>query len=95
MLAAVGPMQFEVVSYRLESEFGAAIELTPTSYRAARRTDEESSPALRGMRGVDVLRRSDGTLLALFESTYWLDRVVAENPELRLDKLVAEGDLHL
>lgn len=95
VLAAVGPMQFEVVSYRLESEFGAAIELTPTSYRAARRTDEESSPALRGMRGVDVLRRSDGTLLALFESTYWLDRVVAENPELRLDKLVAEGDLHL
>ena len=29
VLAAVGPMQFEVVAYRLENEFGATVELTP------------------------------------------------------------------
>ena len=94
VLAAVGPMQFEVVAHRLESEFGAAIELSPTAYRACRRTDAESMARLRSMRGVDVLERSDGTLLALFESTYWLDRLVAEEPDLCLEKLVAEGDLH-
>jgi peptide chain release factor 3 len=93
VLAAVGPMQFEVVSYRLENEFGAPIELSPTSYRACRRTDDDSSAALRAMRGVDVLERSDGALLALFESTYWMDRVIAEEPHLTLERLVAEGEL--
>ena len=39
----------------------------------ARRTDEASRAELRAMQGVDVLERSDGTLLALFESMYWLD----------------------
>ena len=43
------------------------------------------------MRGVDVLTKSDGTLLALFESPYWLDRVQADQPELVLEKLLAEG----
>ena len=93
VLAAVGPMQFEVVSYRLENEFGAAIELAPTAYRVCRRTDEASRAKLRAMRGVDVLERTDGTLLALFESTYWLDRLIADEPDLVLEKLVAEGDL--
>jgi peptide chain release factor 3 len=86
-------MQFEVVSYRLDNEFGAPIELTPTAYRVCRLTDEASREKLRAMRGVDVLARSDGTLLALFESTYWLDRLLADEPDLHLEKLVAEGDL--
>src|SRR5690606_26281351 len=84
VLAAVGPMQFDVVVHRLENEFGAPVELSPTSYTVARRTDETSATALRSMRGVDVLARADGTLIALFESTYWLDRLVAEQPELTL-----------
>jgi peptide chain release factor 3 len=87
MLAAVGPMQFEVAVHRLENEFGAPVELSPTAYTVARVTDEESSDALRGMRGVTVLQRADGTRLALFESKFWLDRVVADQPTLRLDSL--------
>ena len=43
------------------------------------------------MSGVRVLQRADGAWLALFESPYWLDRVEADQPELRLDRLVAEG----
>ena len=91
MLAAVGPMQFEVASHRLEHEFGAPAELSPTSWRVARRTDEASTPALRGMQGVAVYARADGTRYALFESPYWLARVEADHPELVLDRLVAEG----
>ena len=91
MLAAVGPMQFEVAVHRLENEFGAPVELSPTSYRVARLTDEASAPALRAMAGVRVLQRADGATLALFESPYWLARVEADQPELRLDRLVAEG----
>jgi peptide chain release factor 3 len=91
MLAAVGPMQFEVATHRLENEFGAPVELTPTSYKVARLTDDASAPALRAMSGVRVLQRADGAWLALFESPYWLARVEADQPELRLDRLVAEG----
>ncbi len=91
MLAAVGPMQFDVAAHRLEHEFGAAVDLTPTGYRLARRTDAASAPALRRMSGVDVLAKADGTLLALFESPYWLRRVESDQPELTLDRLVAEG----
>jgi peptide chain release factor 3 len=91
VLAAVGPMQFDVAVYRLENEFGAPVELSPTSYRIARRTDRPSAEGLRGMRGVRVLQRADGTLMALFESQYWLERLEHDNPELVLERLVAEG----
>ncbi len=91
VLAAVGPMQFEVAVHRLENEFGAPVELLPTSYRLARRTDDAGAEALKGMRGVRVLCRADGTILALFESQYWVERLEQEQPELLLERLVAEG----
>jgi peptide chain release factor 3 len=93
MLAAVGPMQFEVAVHRLENEFGAPVELTPSNFKIARRTDPESASTLRSMSGVAVLERADGTLLALFESPYWLARVEADQPDLTLERLVAEGHL--
>ncbi|MBV9952334.1 MAG: peptide chain release factor 3 [Acidimicrobiia bacterium] len=92
MLAAVGPMQFDVAIHRLEHEFGAPTELSTTGYTVARRTDQASAPTLRAMRGVDVLSRADGTMLAIFESRYWLDRLVDEQPDLTLEPLVA-GEL--
>ena len=93
MLAAVGPMQFEVAVHRLENEFGAPVELLPTSYRLARRTDADGAEALKGMRGVRVLRRADGTILALFESQYWVERLEHDQPDLLLERLVAEGSV--
>ena len=91
VLAAVGPMQFDVAKHRLENEFGAPVEFNPTAYRVARLTDAESEPVLRAMSGVTVLRRADGIRYALFESPYWLDRVEREQPELTLDRMLAEG----
>jgi len=91
ILAAVGPLQFEVVQYRLENEFGAPVELNACAWTTARITDAESAEALRGMSGVTVAARSDGELLALFESPYWLQRLEVDHPELTLDKLIAEG----
>jgi len=91
ILAAVGPLQFDVCKYRLENEFGAPVELNPCSWTIARITDDESADQLRGMPGVTVAARTDGELLALFESPYWLQRLEADQPELVLDKLIAEG----
>ena len=91
ILAAVGPLQFEVALHRLENEFGAPVELNPCSWSTARITDEASAVALRRMSGVSVASRSDGELLALFESPYWLERLEVDQPELTLTRLVAEG----
>ena len=60
VLAAVGPMQFEVAVHRLENEFGAPVELSPTSYTLARRTDEagaEAAPRHAGCAGDEPGRR--------------------------------------
>ncbi len=91
MLAAVGPMQFDVAVHRLENEFGAPVELSPTRFTVARRTDPDSADALRGMQGVSVLARADGTLLALFESEFWLQRLAGDQPDLVLEPLVGAG----
>ncbi|MCU1373206.1 MAG: prfC, partial [Actinomycetia bacterium] len=90
VLAAVGRMQFEVFAHRLEHEFGAPVELSPTTYSVARRTDAASAVELSRTTGVRVLKRADGTILALFESPYWLDRLAGERPELTLERIIAD-----
>jgi peptide chain release factor 3 len=88
LLAAVGRMQFEVFSHRLQHEFDATPELTPTAYKVARSTDRATAEQLGRSSGVRVMERRDGTLLALFESPYWLERVVADHPDWRLDAIL-------
>ena len=90
VLAAVGPMQFEVFTHRLEHEFGAAVELSRTPHKLARRTDRVTAAQLR-RRGVRVLARRDHTLLALFDSPYWLQRLQADNPEWCLEPVLTDG----
>src|SRR5699024_11560886 len=66
VLAAVGPLQFDVVRDRMEQEFRSPIETAPLEYSLARRTDEGSAPKLHGLSGAEVLRRrADGELLVL------------------------------
>ncbi len=90
VLAAVGPMQFEVATHRLEHEFGAKVQLEHLEYSLARRTDASSAPALSRARGAEVLTRDrDGALLALFTDKWRLASVVRDQPELTLEPLVA------
>ena len=90
VLAAVGPLQFDVVLNRLEHEFAAPAELQHLEYKMARRTDEAGVAALAGERGTEVLVRSlDGAHLALFSDRWRLNAVVRDHPDVRLDPLVA------
>jgi peptide chain release factor 3 len=90
VLAAVGPLQFDVVLNRLEHEFGARAELTQLDYALARRTDAESARVLAGQRGAEVLtRRYDGVLLALFSDKWRLGQIQREHPDLLLEPLIA------
>ncbi len=90
VLAAVGPLQFDVVLNRLEHEFGARAELEPLGYTLARRTDPEGAASLAGQRGAEVLtRRLDGALLALLTDKWRLAAIRREKPGIMLDTLVA------
>jgi peptide chain release factor 3 len=90
VLAAVGPLQFDVVMHRLEHEFGAKSELARLDYEIARLTDESGLTTLAGARGAEVLtRRLDGALLALFADKWRLNAIQRDNPSLRLDPLLA------
>lgn len=92
VLAAVGPLQFEVVSARLGDEFSAPVKLERLEYQLARRTDEAGARALSSAVGIEVLaRRQDGELLALFPHKWRLQAVATNNPDLRLEPLIAEG----
>jgi peptide chain release factor 3 len=88
MLAAVGLLQFEVFAYRLANEFGAPIELSSAPYQAIRRTDAATADRLRAMSGTRILNRRDGSLVALFESAYRLQRLEGDHPELVLRSLL-------
>jgi peptide chain release factor 3 len=91
VLAAVGPMQFEVAEARLTSEFNAPVRLERLDYSVARRTRPEDVSELNGVRGVEVLQRSDGALLALFADKWRVRSVERDMPQLVLEPLVA-GD---
>ncbi len=89
VLAAVGPMQFEVAEQRMASEFNAPVRLERLDYSLARRTRPEDVQALNAARGVEVLARSDGALLALFPDKWRIQSVLRERPDLMLEPLVA------
>ena len=89
VLAAVGPLQFDVVTARLAAEFHAPITLERLGYQLARRTDAAGEELLAGQHEVEVLLRGDGTRLALFTNKYRLDVVARRFPDLRLDAIPA------
>jgi peptide chain release factor 3 len=92
VLAAVGPMQFEVATHRMENEFNAPVTLDRLDYTLARRTDGSWAKVLDRESGVEVLERGDGALLALFAGSWRLNRVLRDHPDVLLEPLVAATD---
>lgn len=72
VLAAVGPLQFQVAEHRMEHEFGAPLSTRSAPFASCRLVDEEQAAALDGRRGAEVARDLRGVPFALFESRYWL-----------------------
>jgi peptide chain release factor 3 len=92
VLAAVGPMQFEVAEARMAGEFSAPVTLDRLPYQLARRTSREWVPQLDPQSGVECLLRGDGTWLALFADPWRLSRVQRDLPDALLEPLVAAAD---
>jgi len=67
ILGAVGPLQFEVASYRMEHEFGAPLVLRSVPWTEARRISEKDVPRIENLRGTQIARDARGQAFALFE----------------------------
>ena len=87
VLAAVGPMQFEIAAFRFKSEFDVAVSLEPMSYELAMRTDRVGARRVAGNRQALVLEASDGTLLVAFKSWFWLEQARRDHPDVVLEPL--------
>ncbi len=94
LLAAVGPLQFEVVQYRMKSEYGAESRLEPAPWTLLRWI--EPHPALRNPSGLVVASGvSFGAdkleqPVALFPNDWTLRYFVEKNPDLKLRELPLE-----
>jgi peptide chain release factor 3 len=90
VLAAVGPLQFEVVTARLESEFRAPVTLEHLGYSVTRRTDAAGAALLAGQSEVEVLtRRADHAMLAVFSNKWRLETIRRKFEGIMLEALPA------
>jgi peptide chain release factor 3 len=84
ILAAVGRLQFEVVQYRLQSEYGVESVLESTPFRHVRWL-AGSPEALKGMRFFQGSRRvedNDGNVAALFDGDWSLNYMQEQHPNV-------------
>ena len=94
LLAAVGPLQFEVVQWRLQSEYGAESRLTPTPWTLLKWL--EPHPLLKDTSRLIVATGvSFGTdkfdqPIALFPNEWTMRYFLEKNPELKLHDLPLE-----
>ncbi|EYR65138.1 peptide chain release factor 3 [Actinotalea ferrariae CF5-4] len=91
ILAAVGPLQFEVASFRMENEFRAPIRTEPLGYSVARLASDRDAELLAGVSGVELAHRTDGVRLALFRDVWRLRGLQRDRPELELAPLLADA----
>ena len=90
ILAAVGPLQFEVAAYRMEHEFNAVMRSERLALSLARLTTPEDVAMLAGTHGVEIVRRTDGTTLALLTDVWRLRSLQRAHPTLVLAPLLAD-----
>jgi peptide chain release factor 3 len=91
LLAAVGPLQFEVVQYRLQSEYGAESRLEPAPWTVVRwlplDLPAEAIETLQLPTGSRVALDSDGNEVVLFATEWAADYFAQTNPKISLIKL--------
>jgi peptide chain release factor 3 len=91
LLAAVGPLQFEVVQYRLQSEYGADSRLDPAPYQVMRWLSPDTSPdslstlALPG--GGALADDEEEQAVILFSSEWAMTYFKDNNPDVGISEL--------
>ena len=86
VLGAVGVLQFDVLAYRLRSEYGVDVRLERLPYRHARWVDGAGidPEAIEWRLSTSCLLDASGRPLILFKDDWALSRALADFPELKL-----------
>ncbi len=85
ILGAVGPLQFDVLQHRMETEYKVALTLTPLPYKIARWLGPETDVDLFRFSETKLLEDRDGHTVVLAKSPWYLDRLQEKHPELVLN----------
>ena len=96
LLGAVGPLQFEVVQYRMRTEYGADSRLEPAPWKVVRWVATESdAPLDDSLLPTDARLASDaaGQPLILFPEEWSCNFFAERNPKVRLSALPAEASV--
>jgi peptide chain release factor 3 len=92
LLGAVGPLQFEIVQYRLQSEYGAASRLEPASWTVARWIAPDAAVDSNALpHGVRAATDGHGDRVLLFPDTWSLGYYRDQNPGIQLSDLPFRG----
>ncbi|MFU8780532.1 MAG: peptide chain release factor 3 [Kiritimatiellia bacterium] len=85
LLGAVGPLQFEIVKYRLESEYGAVSRITPAAWSLARWLSADIDTAQMELPfGVRLATDDHGGRVLLFKDEWGLRYYQEKNPAVEL-----------
>jgi len=95
LLAAVGPLQFEVVQYRLESEYGAPSRIKAASWEILKWLRHGATAAdleaLKLPTGCRIAEDGDLQPVVLFPTSWTLDYFRKQNPEVELYDVSADS----
>jgi peptide chain release factor 3 len=88
LLAAVGPLQFEVVQYRLETEYGAETRAEPAPWKILRwvspAVSEETLKAATVPTGCVIVRTRENHWAVLFPSDWAINYFIEKNPKIEI-----------
>ncbi len=91
LLGAVGPLQFEVLKYRLESEYGAGCRVESAPWSVARwirpKNGAAELPPLTLPTGATLATDAAGATVALLPSAWGLTYFESKNPEVEISAL--------
>ncbi len=91
LLAAVGPLQFEVTQFRLQSEYGVESRLEPMPWTLARWIGPKTPPGALDAVGLPMqsvrVRDEEGGEMILFPTPWSLQYLSEKHPEIELLRL--------
>ncbi len=92
VLGVVGVLQFDVLKFRLEEEYGAQCRFEPANIFQARwvKGDGDELTAFKAEHGFDLAQDKKGNLVYLCPNEFRLQTVEKNYPKLRLDKFHVE-----
>jgi len=93
ILAAVGQLQFEVIQFRMQSEYGVETQLEPLGYSVARWVTGGWEALKKAGRLFNILTVKDnwGRPVLLFKNEWNLQQMIEDHPELKLSSNAPVG----